>query len=297
MEKIYYIIMLAILFNSYICAKNVEEINLDIDWVSHHNIKWSPNSAKIGIISKNGLFIINREGELIYISKIDYDSVQNLEWINNDKIAITYANILEIKNIQSGNCKKYDLPFYAFSISYNKYRNELAIASDDKVMRMPIDSRKLINLVEIGGTTIGDVFYNNNGTRLFFTVQSGNYPHLYTFYFEDWVLDRVSKEFLSPCYINEIENVGYFDEGMGPDFGYNRKRVEMNLNTLEIKKYEKREGNIIIDGYRINSDLRFKLYSSEGKEDIYVILSPDENSALIVSDESVKLIKKLTLYK
>lgn len=102
------------------------------------------------------------------------------------------------------------------------------------------------------------------------------------FDFEEWTFDRFSEEYLEVNYIDELRNIGYFDQGGEPILGDEIKLVEMDLETLEIKDYEEKESKIIIDGYKIEPNIK-KLYTSDERESIYVTLSYDLDSAFVES--------------
>ncbi|MGB4004797.1 MAG: hypothetical protein WBK86_00150, partial [Halanaerobiales bacterium] len=70
---------------------------------------------------------------------------------------------------------------------------------------------------------------------------------------------------------------------------------EMDLETLEIKDYEEKESKIIIDGYKIEPNIK-KLYTSDERESIYVTLSYDLDSAFVESRDKVRMITGLSTY-
>lgn len=303
MKKVFLLTLFFILFINInlTYARNVSELELDINWAHYSSIdvEWRPDSAEVAVIYDKGLSIVDKNGKSRYRIEKKHDYGLYVEWINNNKIAITYGypDFLEIIDLETGESKKIDLTHFVSSLCYNKHRNELAIAYDNVVSLLELETNRFYSLIEIAGVGINDVFYNEDGSRLFFTAQSGNFPHLYTYDFEDWVFDRVSEEYLTPRYVKKEENIGYFDEDVWGEYGIETERVVMDLETLIIKEYEEKESNIVIDGYKINPDFNPKLYSSEDKESIYVVLSPDEESALVMNKDEVKIIKDLSTYQ
>lgn len=302
MKKVFLFTLFFILFINInlTYASNVSELGLDIKWnYSDFDVEWRSDSEEVAVIYENGLSIVDKNGKIRYKIEEEYDYGLYVEWINNNKIAITYGypDFLEIIDLEKGESKKINLPHLTFSLSYNKHRNELAIAYDNVLRLLELDTNRFYSLIEIAGVGIYDVFYNKDGSRLFFTVQSGNFPHLYIYDFKDWVFDRVSEDYFGPRFVDESKNICYIDKITWGKYGIDMKIVVMDLETLEINDYEEKESNIVIDGYKINPDFGPKLYSREDKESIYVVLSPDEESALVMSKDDVRIIKDLSTYQ
>ena len=298
-------LLLMLVYTTGIFAYNVIELEMDIDWLyGPTDIKWSLDSKKIAVLLEKGLFIVNKEGEIEKEFPMDISKEMlyrdNLIWLDNNRVGMTGGDNLIIINIETGEKEIFELGLssYGFlsSLSYSDNRKEFAFAIDDAIKMFEMERNRFSTLIQIRGTAINNVFYNRNGTKLFFTVYGvQNLPFLYVFDFEEWTFDRFSEEYLEVNYIDELRNIGYFDQGGEPILGDEIKLVEMDLETLEIKDYEEKESKIIIDGYKIEPNIK-KLYTSDERESIYVTLSYDLDSAFVESRDKVRMITGLSTY-
>lgn len=298
-------LLLMLVYTTGVFAYNVIELELDIDWIwRRRDIKWSLDSKKIAVLLEKGLFIVNKEGEIEKEFPMDISKEMlyrdNLIWLDNNRVGMTGGDNLIIINIETGEKEIFELGLssYGFlsSLSYSDNRKEFAFAIDDAIKMFEMERNRFSTLIQIRGTAINNVFYNRNGTKLFFTVYGvQNLPFLYVFDFEEWTFDRFSEEYLEVNYIDELRNIGYFDQGGEPILGDEIKLVEMDLETLEIKDYEEKESKIIIDGYKIEPNIK-KLYTSDERESIYVTLSYDLDSAFVESRDKVRMITGLSSY-
>ncbi|MGB4492809.1 MAG: hypothetical protein WBI32_08095 [Halanaerobiales bacterium] len=298
-------LLLMLVYTTGVFAYNVIELELDIDWIwRRRDIKWSLDSKKIAVLLEKGLFIVNKEGEIEKEFPMDISKEMlyrdNLIWLDNNRVGMTGGDNLIIINIETGEKEIFELGLssYGFlsSLSYSDNRKEFAFAIDDAIKMFEMERNRFSTLIQIRGTAINNVFYNRNGTKLFFTVYGvQNLPFLYVFDFEEWTFDRFSEEYLEVNYIDELRNIGYFDQGGEPILGDEIKLVEMDLETLEIKDYEEKESKIIIDGYKIEPNIK-KLYTSDERESIYVTLSYDLDSAFVESRDKVRMITGLSTY-
>lgn len=293
-------LLLMLVYTTGVFAYNVIELELDIDWLyGPTDIKWSLDSKKIAVLLEKGLFIVNKEGD---IKKYPIDNGGKLVWLDNNRVGMTVGmtgvDNLIIINIETGEKEIFELGLssYGFlsSLSYSDNRKEFAFAIDDAIKMFEMERNRFSTLIQIRGTAINNVFYNRNGTKLFFTVHGmQNSSFLYVFDFEEWAFDRLSEELLGVKYVDELRNIGYFDQG--DPILEQLKFIEMDLETLEIKDYEEKESKIIIDGYKIEPNIK-KLYTSDERESIYVTLSYDLDSAFVESRDKVRMITGLSSY-
>ena len=293
-------LLLMLVYTTGIFAYNVIELEMDIDWIwRRRDIKWSLDSKKIAVLLEKGLFIVNKEGD---IKKYPIDNGGKLVWLDNNRVGMTVGmtggDNLIIINIETGEKEIFELGLssYGFlsSLSYSDNRKEFAFAIDDAIKMFEMERNRFSTLIQIRGTAINNVFYNRNGTKLFFTVHGmQNSSFLYVFDFEEWAFDRISEELLGVRYVDELRNIGYFDQG--DPILEQLKFIEMDLETLEIKDYEEKESKIIIDGYKIEPNIK-KLYTSDERESIYVTLSYDLDSAFVESRDKVRMITGLSSY-
>jgi len=296
-------LLLMLVYTTGVFAYNVIELELDIDWIwRRRDIKWSLDSKKIAVLLEKGLFIVNKEGEIEKEFPMDISKEMlyrdNLIWLDNNRVGMTGGDNLIIINIETGEKEIFELGLssYGFlsSLSYSDNRKEFAFAIDDAIKMFEMERNRFSTLIQIRGTAINNVFYNRNGTKLFFTVHGmQNSSFLYVFDFEEWAFDRLSEELLGVKYVDELRNIGYFDQG--DPILEQLKFIEMDLETLEIKDYEEKESKIIIDGYKIEPNIK-KLYTSDERESIYVTLSYDLDSAFVESRDKVRLITGLSTY-
>src|SRR5690554_3420106 len=293
-------LLLMLVYTTGIFAYNVIELEMDIDWLyGPTDIKWSLDSKKIAVLLEKGLFIVNKEGD---IKKYPIDNGGKLVWLDNNRVGMTVGmtgvDNLIIINIETGEKEIFDLGLSSYgvlsSLSYSDNRKEFAFAIDDAIKMFEMERNRFSTLIQIRGTAINNVFYNRNGTKLFFTVHGmQNSSFLYVFDFEEWAFDRLSEELLGVKYVDELRNIGYFDQG--DPILEQLKFIEMDLETLEIKDYEEKESKIIIDGYKIEPNIK-KLYTSDERESIYVTLSYDLDSAFVESRDKVRMITGLSSY-
>jgi len=293
-------LLLMLVYTTGVFAYNVIELELDIDWLyGPTDIKWSLDSKKIAVLLEKGLFIVNKEGD---IKKYPIDNGGKLVWLDNNRVGMTVGmtgvDNLIIINIETGEKEIFDLGLSSYgvlsSLSYSDNRKEFAFAIDDAIKMFEMERNRFSTLIQIRGTAINNVFYNRNGTKLFFTVHGmQNSSFLYVFDFEEWAFDRLSEELLGVKYVDELRNIGYFDQG--DPILEQLKFIEMDLETLEIKDYEEKESKIIIDGYKIEPNIK-KLYTSDERESIYVTLSYDLDSAFVESRDKVRMITGLSSY-
>lgn len=293
-------LLLMLVYTTGIFAYNVIELEMDIDWLyGPTDIKWSLDSKKIAVLLEKGLFIVNKEGD---IKKYPIDNGGKLVWLDNNRVGMTVGmtggDNLIIINIETGEKEIFELGLssYGFlsSLSYSDNRKEFAFAIDDAIKMFEMERNRFSTLIQIRGTAINNVFYNRNGTKLFFTVHGmQNSSFLYVFDFEEWAFDRLSEELLGVKYVDELRNIGYFYQG--DPILEQLKFIEMDLETLEIKDYEEKESKIIIDGYKIEPNIK-KLYTSDERESIYVTLSYDLDSAFVESRDKVRMITGLSSY-
>lgn len=293
-------LLLMLVYTTGVFAYNVIELELDIDWLyGPTDIKWSLDSKKIAVLLEKGLFIVNKEGD---IKKYPIDNGGKLVWLDNNRVGMTVGmtgvDNLIIINIETGEKEIFDLGLSSYgvlsSLSYSDNRKEFAFAIDDAIKMFEMERNRFSTLIQIRGTAINNVFYNRNGTKLFFTVHGmQNSSFLYVFDFEEWAFDRLSEELLGVKYVDELRNIGYFDQG--DPILEQLKFIEMDLETLEIKDYEEKESKIIIDGYKIEPNIK-KLYTSDERESIYVTLSYDLDSAFVESRDKVRMITGLSTY-
>ena len=293
-------LLLMLVYTTGVFAYNVIELEMDIDWLyGPTDIKWSLDSKKIAVLLEKGLFIVNKEGD---IKKYPIDNGGKLVWLDNNRVGMTVGmtggDNLIIINIETGEKEIFELGLssYGFlsSLSYSDNRKEFAFAIDDAIKMFEMERNRFSTLIQIRGTAINNVFYNRNGTKLFFTVHGmQNSSFLYVFDFEEWAFDRISEELLGVKYVDELRNIGYFDQG--DPILEQLKFIEMDLETLEIKDYEEKESKIIIDGYKIEPNIK-KLYTSDERESIYVTLSYDLDSAFVESRDKVRMITGLSSY-
>jgi hypothetical protein len=293
-------LLLMLVYTTGIFAYNVIELEMDIDWLyGPTDIKWSLDSKKIAVLLEKGLFIVNKEGD---IKKYPIDNGGKLVWLDNNRVGMTVGmtgvDNLIIINIETGEKEIFELGLssYGFlsSLSYSDNRKEFAFAIDDAIKMFEMERNRFSTLIQIRGTAINNVFYNRNGTKLFFTVHGmQNSSFLYVFDFEEWAFDRISEELLGVKYVDELRNIGYFYQG--DPILEQLKFIEMDLETLEIKDYEEKESKIIIDGYKIEPNIK-KLYTSDERESIYVTLSYDLDSAFVESRDKVRMITGLSSY-
>lgn|SRR5690554_3539491 len=296
-------LLLMLVYTTGVFAYNVIELELDIDWIwRRRDIKWSLDSKKIAVLLEKGLFIVNKEGEIEKEFPMDISKEMlyrdNLIWLDNNRVGMTGGDNLIIINIETGEKEIFELGLssYGFlsSLSYSDNRKEFAFAIDDAIKMFEMERNRFSTLIQIRGTAINNVFYNRNGTKLFFTVHGmQNSSFLYVFDFEEWAFDRLSEELLGVKYVDELRNIGYFDQG--DPILEQLKFIEMDLETLEIKDYEEKESKIIIDGYKIEPNIK-KLYTSDERESIYVTLSYDLDSAFVESRDKVRMITGLSSY-
>ena len=296
-------LLLMLVYTTGVFAYNVIELELDIDWIwRRRDIKWSLDSKKIAVLLEKGLFIVNKEGEIEKEFPMDISKEMlyrdNLIWLDNNRVGMTGGDNLIIINIETGEKEIFELGLssYGFlsSLSYSDNRKEFAFAIDDAIKMFEMERNRFSTLIQIRGTAINNVFYNRNGTKLFFTVHGmQNSSFLYVFDFEEWAFDRISEELLGVRYVDELRNIGYFDQG--DPILEQLKFIEMDLETLEIKDYEEKESKIIIDGYKIEPNIK-KLYTSDERESIYVTLSYDLDSAFVESRDKVRMITGLSSY-
>jgi hypothetical protein len=296
-------LLLMLVYTTGIFAYNVIELEMDIDWIwRRRDIKWSLDSKKIAVLLEKGLFIVNKEGEIEKEFPMDISKEMlyrdNLIWLDNNRVGMTGGDNLIIINIETGEKEIFELGLssYGFlsTLSYSDNRKEFAFAIDDAIKMFEMERNRFSTLIQIRGTAINNVFYNRNGTKLFFTVHGmQNSSFLYVFDFEEWAFDRISEELLGVKYVDELRNIGYFDQG--DPILEQLKFIEMDLETLEIKDYEEKESKIIIDGYKIEPNIK-KLYTSDERESIYVTLSYDLDSAFVESRDKVRLITGLSTY-
>ena len=303
MKKIIILLLsMIILFSSGIYSKeNIINIGIqmDINNAFRENIKWSPDSDKIGVILNKVLFIIDKNGKIVHEIKRDFKyNNSKLEWIDTNIVAFTYGDKLELLNLKTDESKIFTIGYAPFSISYNDKRKEFAISSDYKIRLLNIETGRFEHLIEFN--EIFSVFYNRDGTRIFFTAfpyHMNNRPYLYTYSFETWAFDRITgeEEFFSLYFIDQKNNIGYFMAGIGREYGGPPLRVvEMNLETLKIKEYEEPDNKLRIDGYEVDPNIRKKYYWSDNKSSIIVFLSPDLESAFVVDDEGARMIRNLS---
>jgi len=293
-------LLLMLVYTTGVFAYNVIELELDIDWLyGPTDIKWSLDSKKIAVLLEKGLFIVNKEGD---IKKYPIDNGGKLVWLDNNRVGMTVGmtggDNLIIINIETGEKEIFELGLSSYgvlsSLSYSDNRKEFAFAIDDAIKMFEMERNRFSTLIQIRGTAINNVFYNRNGTKLFFTVHGmQNSSFLYVFDFEEWAFDRLSEELLGVKYVDELRNIGYFDQG--DPILEQLKFIEMDLETLEIKDYEEKESKIIIDGYKIEPNIK-KLYTSDERESIYVTLSYDLDSAFVESRDKVRMITGLSSY-
>lgn len=293
-------LLLMLVYTTGIFAYNVIELEMDIDWLyGPTDIKWSLDSKKIAVLLEKGLFIVNKEGD---IKKYPIDNGGKLVWLDNNRVGMTVGmtggDNLIIINIETGEKEIFELGLSSYgvllSLSYSDNRKEFAFAIDDAIKMFEMERNRFSTLIQIRGTAINNVFYNRNGTKLFFTVHGmQNSSFLYVFDFEEWAFDRISEELLGVKYVDELRNIGYFDQG--DPILEQLKFIEMDLETLEIKDYEEKESKIIIDGYKIEPNIK-KLYTSDERESIYVTLSYDLDSAFVESRDKVRMITGLSTY-
>lgn len=296
-------LLLMLVYTTGVFAYNVIELELDIDWLyGPTDIKWSLDSKKIAVLLEKGLFIVNKEGEIEKEFPMDISKEMlyrdNLIWLDNNRVGMTGGDNLIIINIETGEKEIFELGLssYGFlsSLSYSDNRKEFAFAIDDAIKMFEMERNRFSTLIQIRGTAINNVFYNRNGTKLFFTVHGmQNSSFLYVFDFEEWAFDRISEELLGVKYVDELRNIGYFYQG--DPILEQLKFIEMDLETLEIKDYEEKESKIIIDGYKIEPNIK-KLYTSDERESIYVTLSYDLDSAFVESRDKVRMITGLSSY-
>lgn len=296
-------LLLMLVYTTGVFAYNVIELELDIDWIwRRRDIKWSLDSKKIAVLLEKGLFIVNKEGEIEKEFPMDISKEMlyrdNLIWLDNNRVGMTGGDNLIIINIETGEKEIFELGLssYGFlsTLSYSDNRKEFAFAIDDAIKMFEMERNRFSTLIQIRGTAINNVFYNRNGTKLFFTVHGmQNSSFLYVFDFEEWAFDRISEELLGVRYVDELRNIGYFDQG--DPILEQLKFIEMDLETLEIKDYEEKESKIIIDGYKIEPNIK-KLYTSDERESIYVTLSYDLDSAFVESRDKVRMITGLSSY-
>ena len=293
-------LLLMLVYTTGIFAYNVIELEMDIDWLyGPTDIKWSLDSKKIAVLLEKGLFIVNKEGD---IKKYPIDNGGKLVWLDNNRVGMTVGmtggDNLIIINIETGEKEIFELGLSSYgvllSLSYSDNRKEFAFAIDDAIKMFEMERNRFSTLIQIRGTAINNVFYNRNGTKLFFTVHGmQNSSFLYVFDFEEWAFDRISEELLGVKYVDELRNIGYFYQG--DPILEQLKFIEMDLETLEIKDYEEKESKIIIDGYKIEPNIK-KLYTSDERESIYVTLSYDLDSAFVESRDKVRMITGLSTY-
>lgn len=293
-------LLLMLVYTTGIFAYNVIELEMDIDWLyGPTDIKWSLDSKKIAVLLEKGLFIVNKEGD---IKKYPIDNGGKLVWLDNNRVGMTVGmtggDNLIIINIETGEKEIFELGLSSYgvllSLSYSDNRKEFAFAIDDAIKMFEMERNRFSTLIQIRGTAINNVFYNRNGTKLFFTVHGmQNSSFLYVFDFEEWAFDRISEELLGVKYVDELRNIGYFYQG--DPILEQLKFIEMDLETLEIKDYEEKESKIIIDGYKIEPNIK-KLYTSDERESIYVTLSYDLDSAFVESRDKVRMITGLSSY-
>lgn len=303
MKKIIILLLsMIILFSSGIYSKeNIINIGIqmDINNAFRENIKWSPDSDKIGVILNKVLFIIDKNGKIVHEIKRDFKyNNSKLEWIDTNIVAFTYSDKLELLNLKTDESKIFTIGYAPFSISYNDKRKEFAISSDYKIRLLDIETGEFKHLISFN--EIFSVFYNRDGTRIFFTdfpYHMNNRPYLYTYNFKTWAFDRIigENEFFSLYFIDQKKNKGYFMAGIGVEYGGSPLRmVEMDLETLEIKEYDEPDNKLIIYGYEVDPNIREDYYMGNNKSSIAVFLSPDLETAFVVDDEGARMIRNLS---
>ena len=145
MKKIIILLLsMIILFSSGIYSKeNIINIGIqmDINNAFRENIKWSPDSDKIGVILNKVLFIIDKNGKIVHEIKRDFKyNNSKLEWIDTNIVAFTYSDKLELLNLKTDESKIFTIGYAPFSISYNDKRKEFAISSDYKIRLLDIET-------------------------------------------------------------------------------------------------------------------------------------------------------------
>ena len=210
-------LLLMLVYTTGVFAYNVIELELDIDWLyGPTDIKWSLDSKKIAVLLEKGLFIVNKEGD---IKKYPIDNGGKLVWLDNNRVGMTVGmtggDNLIIINIETGEKEIFDLGLSSYgvlsSLSYSDNRKEFAFAIDDAIKMFEMERNRFSTLIQIRGTAINNVFYNRNGTKLFFTVRNAELIISVCIWFEEWAFDRLWR-IIRVKYVDELRN-RLFDQG------------------------------------------------------------------------------------
>jgi len=103
----------------------------------------------------------------------------------------------------------------------------------------------------------------------------------------------VSEKLLEPRYVNLSKNKAYCYEGLGHELNI----MEVDLETLETKDYERKESGIVINEFEIDPNFKSKAYMCNDQKNTFITISPDDNKALIADNESIRIIKNFPSYQ
>ncbi|MEJ6951040.1 hypothetical protein [Natronospora cellulosivora (SeqCode)] len=302
MKKICIIIILVLFFgitDTYTSEDVIQlELDININNISYHYLKWSPNSDKIAIIVNEKLYIIDKYGDLLEVFQRGFsDYGDHLEWMDNNSLVISYNNKIEIIDFILSDNRLFK-GYNPDSISYNHNRNELAITEESMIKLLNIDSGELDILLEF--YYIYNSFYNKDGSKLFFIADDyfssfGFTSYMYVFDFNSWTFKRIRDkyDFYDLYFFDKENNKAYFNAGNVWNYGGLRKDiVEIDLDTLELMKYQENM-ILILDEYKLDINIRDHLIRTDEEKYIYLYISPDYTRVIFIDDKNATILKKL----
>ncbi|MEJ6951041.1 leucine-rich repeat domain-containing protein [Natronospora cellulosivora (SeqCode)] len=269
--KLFFLILFVI-FTLFITntVMALESVLLDLNIessVKDISVTWSSDSEKVAVYTNSELYIIGLDSS-VKLFVFDYN-IKSLEWLDEYKIILGNNRKLEIFNLIDKDSYTYELE-YLFMAS-NIGQNGIVFSTENSINTYYFDykiHRKIISNIEPG-----EVFYNKEGCRFFFTYYAKGKPYLYTFDFSNEVFDLVSEDILLPFEQDKTNDLLYCykisDE--------KKEIVFVDLLTLRVSDYEPLE-DIVLKG--INIDLNFKNHFDYVNE-IAIFLSPDKEKAFV----------------
>jgi len=299
---------------------NYHEIEIDINVgeviVSYYRLqlfKWSPDSKKITLFTPNYLGIVDENGEIIKIEGIDFFEIEEVIWINNEKIIIPrYPDSFEVYDIYSNTSKIYsiiddenkDIIYSGFYYDFN--HNKIAFAgcitdsSHDiyffELFILDLNTGIADKIVETEAFDFGisRVFFNRTGDKVFYFIKS-RYSALELKQLNVYDIERKENKIISEVAeieeVNKEENLAYgyklylTDEDLGKSTSFRKIVVDMEKDTIE--PYDIKKDEVLnIAGCYVPSEMGYI-----DKEDVLIYLSPDRKKALYLKyDECIKLL-------
>lgn len=295
LKKIVLVIFCLIIFSNILLAESYSKqhikLNIEVNNLTKSfNLDWNNDSTKIAIATNGVLYLADINGEIKQLKFLSKDDDVIVKWLGHSTIAIATKSYLEVFDVYSYQSHKYNIGGIT-DLDYNLNENKIVLASGAELIEVNLNDQTI--QTHISWNEIYEVFYDERGTKIFFTAFGPhNWRYLYVYDLEEYTIDRFSEHYLYPYSVNHIDNIAvvnmiipmisegaYFEDSKWYKIDLQLFNM-VPINDFKMIKYYDEEVSLL---------LNLKETVSEEKTKFFMI-SPDKRKMLYVENSLAEIV-------